>query len=239
MTVTVPAAGLWVDPDDACCDGHPNLDSDCPPPTIDELAALATQLLSSLFDHAYPGYITATDELVVRPLHRTAVRINARPHRPGLTIGDPRWPVVSVASVTVDGTALASTKWRLDIDNRLVRLDDESWPCGVPIVIAYTQGAIPAGGAEAAKRLLCALRKAAHPTDECQLPAGTQIASISYSGLSMQLSPEQIELGVFAYDPIVLAFCKRAMTDPKPAHAGAVIRIDPRVERRTLRQAGV
>lgn len=94
-------------------------------------------------------------------------------------------PVNSVEEVLIDGTALATSAYRVDDARWLVRLDGDRWPpCqdmnAAPSEadtwqVSYTRGVpVPVGGQMAAGRLACEFAKAACSDPSCALPQRVQ-----------------------------------------------------------------
>lgn len=111
----------------------------------------------------------------------------------------PRYPIIAVTEVKVDGDVLPTTSYRVDNYSQLVRLDGEPWPCCQDLSLAdteddtwsvtYTWGhEIPALGRKAAATLACEFYLACQPEDddslgECKLPRN--VASLARQGVTV------------------------------------------------------
>lgn len=98
--------------------------------------------------------------------------------------------VLSVQSVTLSGTTLDPTEYRLTHDGILLRID-QPWPVCLnepdEWSITYLHGLpVPMGGQVAASVLACEMWKAATNSAKCRLPTGLQ--SVTRQGVSMQTS---------------------------------------------------
>lgn len=93
-------------------------------------------------------------------------------------------PVYDITEVLVDGQALVPEAYRVDVPNRLVRLDGECWPacqdmaapCGEPgtVCVTYRTGLpLDETAIAAVSELTCELVKACIPGAACKLPGNT------------------------------------------------------------------
>lgn len=116
-------------------------------------------------------------------------------------------PVNSVGEVVIDGAALAASKYRVDDQAYLTRIDGQAWPwwqdwskpSGVAAAadqqgtwqVTFNWGASPpADGAYAAQTLAGELSLAASDCDGCRLP--NRVQTIARQGTSMLLADPQM-----------------------------------------------
>lgn len=105
-------------------------------------------------------------------------------------------PVASVSGVSVDGTSVPASAWRVDNGKWLVRTDGDCWPVcqdynvdsGVgTFIVTYQQGlAVPSVVARAAGELACEWAKACLG-QPCRLPQRVQ--SVTRQGVSVSMVP--------------------------------------------------
>lgn len=100
----------------------------------------------------------------------------------------PRWPIISIEDVTIDGYPLDSSAYEMR-GHYLARIDGDAWPCcDDSFTIAYKWGTeVPQSGKTAVATLACELFLACNPNAiegaQCRLPRN--IASISRQGVSV------------------------------------------------------
>jgi len=191
----------WITPADLCCDVD-GTTIDCttglPTPLVypwtdDELILAASNILFARTCFFYPGVCTATVWPCIagcwNDCYPCATCCNVS------TIVLPTdYPVISIVQVLEDGVPLASTAYRLERTNHLVRLDGLPWQrntfgitgCdGVETTVEYTFGADPPIELKmAVGELVCDLKKACNGQD-CGLPAHVQ--SLSRRGVNIEL----------------------------------------------------
>lgn len=179
----------WVTVDDvsACCD---KIDFAC---DLEEAAQIASEILYSLSGKQFPGICEAT----VRPCGPCGCNDTCSCRPPQIVLDG---QVISVDSVMVDGVTLDEGEYRLDPGSRLVRLNDERWPCCQDLTLANTEDGTfevtytfgqepPQSGKRAASLLACELGKSCTPGVACALPQ--RVTSITRQGVSMALLDPQ------------------------------------------------
>jgi hypothetical protein len=148
-----------------------------------------------------------------QPFGAGCARCMAADRRPAQDFRLPRYPIVSIGEVRIDGAVLASASYRVDDYQWLVRTDGELWPTvqDVPSAtsaidtwsITYTWGhEVPADGQLAMRAFSCELLKLVMGQD-CELPQ--RVTSVSRGSMSAAfLDPmdflEEGRTGVYLVD---------------------------------------
>lgn len=189
-----------------------------------ECVAAASRILFALTGRRYPGICRA----VVRPCRRSwgwcSCFTDDRAYcRCGAGVDEivlgSGYPLVGVAEVRVDGTALASSAYRIDDDTSLVRIDGGSWPTSQDLSadpasdpatfqVTYWYGRnAPPDGVLAARHLAAQLYAASTAGVECSLPQ--QVRSKTLQGVELELiGPEDFtdgETGIETVDRFLQA----------------------------------
>lgn len=182
----------WCDPidvtDDTACE--PCADETLTDTAVDVAITLASRVLYELSGRKYPGVCSQT----IRP----ACACQHDPGPPSRRLGNryPRGcrvpqielnntPVVDITQVTVDGTVLAESAYRVDNKRWLVRVDGDAWPCSQDFTldptevgtweVVYEWGApIPEHVRQIAAVYACELAKGMCGSQSCRLPANIQ-----------------------------------------------------------------
>jgi hypothetical protein len=112
-------------------------------------------------------------------------------------------PVGQVVAVSIDGTPLPSTAWRIDNGYQLVRLDGQAWPACQNMAadidkpgtfaVSYIQGFAPDNLAAWSAGLLAVEFAKACKGEKCVLPRGVQ--SISRQGIGLTINQDMFEGG--------------------------------------------
>lgn len=109
-------------------------------------------------------------------------------------------PVITVDEVTVDGTVLDPSAYKLVADQLLLRIDGGIWPLGQSLLdaptvagtftVKHTRGReLPKAGQMALGILCCELARAAGGDEKCRLPE--RVSSVSRQGIDVQFIEPQ------------------------------------------------
>lgn len=184
----------WCDPVDLTGEGCPCSFASLTEATATDAVVLATRVLYAFTGERWPGEQSTT----IRPVVHRSCGERWAAWQPYTVLDLPGYPVRGITTVTIDGTALASSAWRLVDARYLVRIDGETWPqIADPVTtgrwvddasftVAYTWGADPPPDARtAAASLACQLALAATPkmSNEGRLPK--RLTTITRNGVSM------------------------------------------------------
>lgn len=194
----------WVDPETLCCAGEQQT-TDCEtgepvamvfPASDEDYALAASNILYQRTGRRWPGVCEKT----VWPCAHC--RCNSNPCGCGcyhaLVLGRDL-PILSVELVELDGVPMATEDYRLDENQRLVRVDGHPWPVGntmglpcagvssaVDLRVTYTAGReAPPELVLAARELACELKRACNGDESCKLPE--RVRSVSRRGVNIEL----------------------------------------------------
>lgn len=243
----------WATDADLC---SPCNDYAVDPSIMDEYLLSASEVLFQLSGQQFTGECEQT----IRPCSRqgwnsfarTSDMLYASDLRPAIVCGCldddscsctsisqlrlPRSPVIAIDEVKVDGSVLATSAYRLDDNQYLVRLDGEKWPCCQDLLLAdtesdtwsvsYTFGRPPPNiGVKAAAILACELYMACDPETfegQCRLPRN--VIQVARQGVTVlvQSSTELFSMrpghptktGIWEIDMFLRAFNPYGVTAP-------------------------
>lgn len=131
----------------------------------------------------------------------------------GATILLPKRPVISIASITIDGAAFAD--YRLDSPGWIVRTDGGDWPSCQDITldsgeagtweVSYLYGKVaPQAVIFAATVLSSELVKACQGDDSCRIPAGA--VSVARRGVTYDIDLTGGRTGLYEVDMVIDSF---------------------------------
>ena len=144
-------------------------------------------------------------------------------------------PVGGIASVTIDGIPLATTAYRVDNGNRLLRTDGECWPTCQDMAaasnaigsftVSYYPHLAPNALLRYAAGILANEFYRACTGGQCRLPQG--VTNISRSGVVMQISSglfpdggtgiREVDAIIRIYNPFALKMPSRVMSPDSPS----------------------
>lgn len=151
------------------------------------------------------------------------------------------WPVHSITEVRIDGAVLASSAYRLDDSEFLVRIDGNSWPSWQDwtgdsltdpntwqVSLLYGDDP-PADGVLAAKVLSCELALAHQGSSQCRLPP--RVTNVARGGTNIAVADPLSERETFGIPEV--DYFLRTVNPHNLAERSAFVNVDvPREVRR-------
>lgn len=233
----------WITADRLCCEGVGtvnNCDGTSTPLvyewTDDEYIQAASNILYARTCYRYPGVCQKT----VRPCLGCCSSCSGpcgcgAEYNAIELVSDA--PILSIVSVTINGTPVDPLNYRLDEDARIVRTDGDKWPTsnnlgltnymtnGDDVVVVYETGRpIPTELQMACSELACELKKACNGDSSCTLPS--HVKSVTRRGVEYDINDLQVMLlNGYTGNPIIdyaisrYGNCpKSSMYDPTRTH---------------------